>query len=291
MPASVATNGDAVMALDTVPSLISARSANTLISENRPTRIQAETLLILNGLLDELLLAIISSAKSLATDRIKTDGVLKVLGSNLLAKDAVLEAELELRSYLEGRRAEGARVPLGLMATSRLDGTDGFPVQSAYKALQTRCLSYCTLSDSHDDDVPKDQNIMSSDGRPIATVTPGAAIYVTALLEYIGEHILQNVSRVIERDNSDEASLYDLRAAITEDEQLNPLFTKLSIRSEMARRIDVLESRRRKITEDGAGRGVRSDARVVKPWHVPTENDFDEAAGPNLFSSKRISHF
>ncbi|KAJ1022468.1 hypothetical protein NDA16_003457 [Ustilago loliicola] len=286
MPAST-ENG--LAALNDVPAFVSARSANSLISENRPTRIQAETLLILNGLLDELLLAILSSAKSLATDRIKSDGMLRVLNNNLLAKDAVLEAELEYRSYVEGKRAEGAKVPLGLMATSRLDGTEGFPVQSAYKALRTRCQYYSTLADCDDDSAAKDQNIMSSDGRPIATVTPGVAIYVTALLEFVGQHILQNVSRVIERDNSDEASLYDLLAAITEDEQLNPLYNKMSIRQEVARRIDVHEARRRKLTEDGASRGLKSDARVVKPWHVPTEGDFDEAAGSTLFAPKRAS--
>ena len=286
MPASTDVGS---AALNDVPSFISARSANTLISENRPTRIQAETLLVLNGLLDELLLIILSSARSLATDRIKSDGMLRALNNNLLAKDAVLEAELELRSYVDGKRAEGAKVPLGLMATSRLDGTDNFPVQSAYKALRTRCQYYSTLGDCEDDGAAKDQNIMSSDGRPLATVTPGAAIYVTALLEFVGEHILQNVSRVIERDNSDEAGIYDLRAAITEDEQLNPLYSKMAIKHEVERRIEVLEARRRKITEDGAHRGVRSDARVVKPWHVPTEGDFDEAAGPALFSSKRAS--
>ncbi|TKY84544.1 hypothetical protein EX895_006446 [Sporisorium graminicola] len=288
MPSSALDN-IAATTLSDVPSLVSARAANSLISEDRPTRIQAETLLVLNGLLDELLLTILSSAKSLATDRIKTDGVLRVLNNNLLAKDAVLEAELELRSFVDGKRAEGARVPLGLMATSRLDGSDGFPVQAAYNALRTRCEYYSTLNECQDNNAAKDQNLMSSDGRPIATVTPGAAIYMTALLEYVGVHVLQNVSRVIERDNSDEASLYDLRAAITEDEQLNPLFNKMAIKQELARRIDVLESRRRKITDDAGGRGFRSDARVVKPWHVPAEGDFDVAAGSALFSSKRAS--
>ncbi|KAJ1035324.1 hypothetical protein NDA13_000744 [Ustilago tritici] len=286
MPASTETG---LAPLSHVPAFVSARSANTLISENRPTRIQAETLLILNALLDELLLVILSSAKSLAPDRIKSDGMLKVLNNNLLAKDAVLEAELEYRSYVEGKRAEGAKVPLGLMATSRLDGTDGFPVQSAYKALRTRCQYYSTLADGDDDGAAKDQNIMSSDGRPIATVTAGVAIYVTALLEFVAQHILQNVSRVIERDNSDEASLYDLLAAITEDEQLNPLYNKMSIRQEVARRIHLHQARRRRLTEEGASRGLRSDARVVKPWHVPTEGDFDQAAGSTLFSPKRAS--
>lgn len=127
-----------------VPSYISSRSANSLISFSRPTRIQAATLHYLNKVLDELLLHVLTSAKSLATDRIKTDGILKVLGGQsgsgsgagaLLAKNAVLEAELELRNYLDDQRKEGGKVPLGLSATSRWDGTESFPIQKAYEAV------------------------------------------------------------------------------------------------------------------------------------------------------------
>lgn len=123
-----------------VPSYISARSANSIISESRPTRIQAETLSFLNRILDELLLFIVASARSLATDRLKTDGLLKVMNNNVLAKDAVLEAELELRNYLLSKKAEGGRVPLGLSATSRWDGTEAFPVASAYAAVSRHTL-------------------------------------------------------------------------------------------------------------------------------------------------------
>ncbi|PWN53503.1 hypothetical protein IE53DRAFT_359939 [Violaceomyces palustris] len=274
-----------VAADDGIPSYISARSANSLISEHRPTRIQAETLLVLNRLLDELLLMILSSAKSLATDRIKTDGMLKVMNNNLLAKNAVLEAELELRSYVDGKRAEGAKVPLGLMATSRLDGTDNFPVASAYNALRVRCQFYSTLGDREDESAGADQNIMTSDGRPIATITPGVAIYVTALLEFVGEYILQNIARVIERDNSDEASLHDLRAAITEDEALVGLYSRMAISREVQTRIEMGIARRSRRGNGMAGEDA--GARVVKPWHVPSDvHEFDEAAGPTRFSRR-----
>lgn len=132
--ANLHSMSQALLAQD-IPSYISARSANSIISESRPTRIQAQTLSYLNRILDELLLFIVVSARSLATDRIKTDGLLKVLNNNVLAKDAVLEAELELRNYLQGKKAEGGRVPLGLSATSRWDGTEAFPVASAYMAV------------------------------------------------------------------------------------------------------------------------------------------------------------
>ncbi len=123
------------MLIDDAPSYISARSANAIISDSRPTRIQHEALLLLNKLLDELLLLVLRSARSLATDRIKTEGLLRVMHNSLLAKNAVLEAELELRKYNDGKRAEGGRLPLGLSTTSRWDGTAAFPVQSAYQAV------------------------------------------------------------------------------------------------------------------------------------------------------------
>lgn len=141
-PAAFPALPPGVLAADS-PSFISSRSANSLISFSRPTRIQAVTLHFLNRLLDELLLLILASARSLSTDRIKSDGILRVLGSTgsgaLLAKNAVLEAELEMRSYVDGMRKDGNRVPLGLSATSRLDGTDNFPVKSAYDAVSWLC--------------------------------------------------------------------------------------------------------------------------------------------------------
>lgn len=301
-----------VLAADS-PSYISSKSANSLISFSRPTRIQAVTLFYLNKILDEILLQILSSAKSLATDRIKSDGIVRVLGGAsgsgsgagaLLAKNAVLEAEMELRSYTEGLRKEGGKVPLGLSATSRLDGTDNFPVKSAYdlvscnqtlpvlsnmstngtrmtdgsQQLRIRCQYYSTLGDLEDPspNSPPDQNIMSRDGRPIATITPGVAIYVTALLEFVADYILQNVGRVIERDNSDEASLSDLRKAVEEDEATSYVWARLDTRQEIL-------VREKEEKQRGGG------SRVGRPWKVPDESELDEAAGRRHFSRHSLT--
>ncbi|CAO1622989.1 unnamed protein product [Sympodiomycopsis kandeliae] len=266
--ANLHSMSQAMLAAD-IPSYISARSANSIISESRPTRIQAQTLAYLNRILDELLLFIVVSARSLATDRIKSDGLLKVLNNNVLAKDAVLEAELELRNYLQSKKAEGGRVPLGLSATSRWDGTEAFPVASAYTALRNRCQYYSTLGDREDDSVTGDQHIMSAEGRPIATITPGVSIYVTALLEFVGEYILQNVARVIERDNSDEASLADLRSAIEEDEALITMWRQMVVKQEVEKEMKAAT--------------LGSDRRVTRPWKVPEGSDYDEAATPARF--------
>lgn len=134
--------------------------------------------------------------------------------------------------------------------------------------LRVRCQYYSTLGELEDPSphAPPDQNIMSTDGRPIATITPGVAIYVTALLEFVAEYILQNVGKIIERDNSDEAGLSDLRKALEEDEGSVFWWNKLVTRTELES-LELAE-------QDKAGKG-----RVGKPWKVPASDEWDEPAG------------
>ncbi|KAG8736335.1 hypothetical protein FRC12_017672, partial [Ceratobasidium sp. 428] len=82
---------------DKVPAYVSARSADEILSTIRPTKIKAESLRSLNIFLDELLWLILHSARSLATNRLKA-GLLQIMPS-ALGKDAILEAEVELRTY------------------------------------------------------------------------------------------------------------------------------------------------------------------------------------------------
>lgn len=121
-----------------------------------------------------------------------------------------------------------------------------------------------------------DQHIMSDEGRPIATITPGVSIYVCALLEYIGEHILKNLSRVIERDNSDEASLADLKAAIEEDETMVTVWRQMLVKNELEKRMSA---------EFAINGGSKRSSR---PWKVPDADELDQAAsGSNTFRAPR----
>ena len=102
------------------PAYLSARCAEVILSEVRPTRIRAEALLSVNVMLDELLWLVVSSAKSFHTDKLKS-GLNKVLNTGL-GKAALLEAEIELRAYWE-------KVPkLPTPSTS-----SDFPLQPAFE--------------------------------------------------------------------------------------------------------------------------------------------------------------
>lgn len=65
----------------------------------RPIKLKLEALRSINVLLDEFLYNILSAAGSLSTDHLKA-GLNKLLPTPL-GKEAVLEAEVELKSYWE----------------------------------------------------------------------------------------------------------------------------------------------------------------------------------------------
>jgi hypothetical protein len=76
---------------------ISAHSAEAILSDFRPLKLQTDALTFLNLLLDDILANIITSSRSILTDRLKT-GLLKTVPT-AIGKDALLEAEMELRAY------------------------------------------------------------------------------------------------------------------------------------------------------------------------------------------------
>lgn len=89
------------------PGYISARSAEVILSDVRPIKLKLEALQSINVLLDEFLYSILSLSRSLATDKLK-GALLKVLPTSL-GKEALLEAEVELKAYWE--RTTSARSP------------------------------------------------------------------------------------------------------------------------------------------------------------------------------------
>lgn len=103
----------------TGPRYLSARSSDVILSDIRPIKLKVEALRSVNAFLDELLWNILGIARSLSTDRLKS-GLLKILPTTL-GKEALLEAEVELKAYWERTNptsnpnasvAEGEEFPL-----------------------------------------------------------------------------------------------------------------------------------------------------------------------------------
>ena len=106
------------------PTFISSHSADVILSDIRPFKLKTEALRSINVFLDELLYTILASSKSLVTDRLRA-GLLGLLPTSI-GKEALLEAEVELRAYWE-RTAHSGKAPFVE------DDTASFQLQWAFE--------------------------------------------------------------------------------------------------------------------------------------------------------------
>ncbi|KAI0030527.1 hypothetical protein K488DRAFT_16885, partial [Vararia minispora EC-137] len=170
---------------------ISSHSADVILSDIRPVKLELDALGSLNTILDEILAKVILSAHSLSTDKLKS-GLLRVLPTPL-GKEALLEAELELRAYWERTKASSP-----VSANGHSDNR--FNVQWAVELVRLKCEAYSTLNDS-DEDSQAERRLNDRLGSPelgcSPTLVAPAALYMTAILE----HILSNIGRVATRDS------------------------------------------------------------------------------------------
>lgn len=182
------------------PNYLSSRSSEVILSDIRPTKIKPETLRAINNLLDELLLLVLSTARSIATEKLKT-GLLKVLPT-ALGKDAILEAEIELRAYQE------RTAPADPSASPDSSSPKDFPLQPVFevrfafyptvllpcspptKLLRMKCEAYSTLSD-YDGDAEVEAQLqarittLAGPHAPRPQAIAPAALYLTAILECV----------------------------------------------------------------------------------------------------------
>lgn len=124
--------------MSTGPSYVAAQSAEVILSDVRPIRLKVEALKAINVLLDEFLFNILKSANSLSTDRLRAS-LLGLLPTSL-GKEALLEAEVELRAYYER---------MGTGAVSAGDDTKTFNFQFAFKVRSAAITMLFFKADDH----------------------------------------------------------------------------------------------------------------------------------------------
>jgi hypothetical protein len=182
------------------PLYISSHSADVILSDIRPVKLDLDALGYLNTILDEILASVVLSANSLSTDKLKA-GLLRVLPTPL-GKEALLEAELELRAYWERTKA------LPSPASANGHSNERFNVQWAVEVrrcqtlpvalrihricppqlMRLKCEAYSTLNDS-DEDAQAERRLHDRMGSPDLGCSPAlvapAALYMTAILECV----------------------------------------------------------------------------------------------------------
>ncbi|EKM59939.1 uncharacterized protein PHACADRAFT_181874 [Phanerochaete carnosa HHB-10118-sp] len=234
---------------------VSSHSADVILSDVRPIKLKLEALRSLNVLLDELLYTILSIAGSLSTDKLK--GGLSKLLPNSLGKTAVTEAEVELKAYWE-RNAP------------HTPNEENFDLQWSFELLRLKCEAYTTMNDLDEDEDAerKLSEKMLEAGNPhppgVRLVSP-AALYLTAILEHICEHILSDVSRVAARDSSRAvATVQDLFVALCEDASVYSMFRTMKVYDQIDALSKVQKPRRSKSLTKSMDRGSLS-SRAASP--------------------------
>ncbi|KAL8904217.1 MAG: hypothetical protein Q9171_007131 [Xanthocarpia ochracea] len=163
---------------------ISPGATNTLVAPN--------ALLLLNAFLDQLLYSFLVSSRSTSIAALRP-AVTEVLKPRL-AKDAIASADEELREFLGGGDDEELSA-----FHDGLEPRAGWDLNKIWRRTRLRCMVYTRLGDLEEEDeemwVERENAGHQADGqhrlsRDLGVVSPAAAIFLTSILEYIGEQVL-----------------------------------------------------------------------------------------------------
>ncbi|KAM0281591.1 hypothetical protein ACHAQH_003460 [Verticillium albo-atrum] len=141
---------------------------------------------LVNGFLDQLLFNFlqISRATTLTALRPAVSEVLKPK----LAKDAINNADEELREYLGGGDEDEFAAPRGT------DSLRDWDLELVWKRTRLRCMVYSSLGDMEEEDedyYTEQENLEPSAAEQGSEIiSPAVAIFLTSLLEFMGEAAL-----------------------------------------------------------------------------------------------------
>ncbi|OCF45484.1 hypothetical protein I317_00731 [Kwoniella heveanensis CBS 569] len=224
------------------------QSSNALISDLRPTHISPAALSCLNALLDELLISILTASQSLNPYDLRREGLPSVFcgekgvpqgestGVRALGRSAVAEAELELRSWQEGRDVSRGFAPDG--QGNGMRGDRPFALTQAVEIMRLKCVSFSTLAPQDpSNEATEDEVLLSwkkAGGDSSEDTLEPAALWLTAIIEHVCEHVLSQLASVVGRDSEiSVAGPQELYTALCEDESVWGLFKRMKVKEQL----------------------------------------------------------
>ena len=161
-------------------------------NENDTAVVSPGSLIVVNAFLDHLLFSFLASARSTSIASLRP-AILEVLKPRL-GKEAIDGADEELEGYLAGGDAEEL-----LAFHSGQEFRGEYNLNLIWRRTRLRCMVYTRLGDMEEEDeemyLDDGQEGDADDGRPrltrdLGSVSPAAAIFLTSIIEFIGEHAL-----------------------------------------------------------------------------------------------------
>ncbi|TDZ27064.1 hypothetical protein Cob_v000554 [Colletotrichum orbiculare MAFF 240422] len=146
--------------------------------------VSTAALQLVNSFLDQLLLNFLSASRATTLSALRP-AVSEVLKPKL-AKDAINQADEELREYLGGGDEDDFIPP-------QQSSKDWDP-ELVWKRTRLRCMVYSSLGDMEEEDEDyymEQENLKpGADERGPEVISPAVAIFLTSILEYMGEQAL-----------------------------------------------------------------------------------------------------
>lgn len=192
------------------PAYIAASAASQIVNSDRADRglglseevgengtsdtavVSTGSLVLLNAFLDQLLFSFLASSRSTSIASLRP-AILEILKPKL-GKEAIDGADDELQGYLAGGDAEEL-----LAFHSGQEFRGEYNLNLIWRRTRLRCMVYTRLGDMEEDDediyFEQEQEAGAHDEQPrltrdLGSVSPAAAIFLTSILEFIGEQAL-----------------------------------------------------------------------------------------------------
>ncbi|WRT67101.1 uncharacterized protein IL334_004067 [Kwoniella shivajii] len=283
---------------------LSSASANALISDLRPTTVSPPALQALNNLLDEILVSILTASQSLNPFDLRKEGVPSVFSADkgpsaqvettnirALGRSAVAEAEVELRSWQEGRNSSKG---IGFGNDGQGDGMRNgrtFNLEVAINLMRIKCCSYSTMAAQENSDEGAEEEALAEwkkAGGEISedTIEP-AALWITAIIEHVCEHILSQLASVVSRDSEVVvAGPEELYTALCEDESVWVLFKKMKVKEQLEGTIRASTRNKRATTSRHSNPPGRASPHALGSPHAsrvslvqPRDSSFESPRG------------
>ena len=163
---------------------------NGILPSGETALVAPPAMKLVNNFLDQLLFNFLSNSRSTSLAQLRP-AVSEVLKPKL-AREAIRGAEQELEEYLGGGQDEDL-----LAFGSAIESAKDWDLELSWKRTRLRCMVYSSLGDMEEDDeefYTEQEHLGTSDsdgeGAELGVVSPAVAIFLTSVLEFMGEQVL-----------------------------------------------------------------------------------------------------
>ncbi|CAO3597559.1 unnamed protein product [Absidia cylindrospora] len=174
---------------------------------------------------------LLQRAQSLDLSNIKSH-ILALLPLSL-GKNAIVEAELEVKTY-----SETTAIDYPLYERMRSLDSTNFPLDQVCTSLRYHCIDHCTLANKTPDSPTYDgSNNHNNDPSQFMSISPMVIIYITTVLEHMAEYVLTTIAVTAEQEDTEYIRIKEVYLALLDDVQVGNLFQQTDVRTKLEKRV------------------------------------------------------